>query len=209
MKSRHKNLPIWITQFAEKKWTTWALFLCCIADASFIPFPTSTFFLLLVTLNTKKVSEYIISGTLGIVSGALMAYLVGQYVWFNPHGEYTGFSQFLFNHAPGFSEDTYNKISILYTQWNFWLLCVAALTPIPYGIFAVFSGVFEINIFIFLFTTLTSHVIKFSLLALAALRIGEQFRKLSAYNCKPRAQITSVFIGIIILISNIFQILFQ
>lgn len=209
MKNRHKNLPNWITQAADKKWTTWALFLCSFADASFIPFPSSTFFLLLITLNTKKVSEYIISATLGILSGALVAYSVGHFVWFGPHGEYTGFSQFLFNHAPGFSEDAYFKIYILYTQWNFWLLCVASLTPIPYGIFAVFSGVFEINIFIFLFTTLISHVIKFSILALAALKIGEQIRKLAANNWKPLAQITSVFIGILIFISNTFKNMFQ
>lgn len=167
-------------QVADKKWGTWALFLSSFADASFLPFPTATFFLLLITLNTKKVSEYIISGTLGMLSGSVIAYIVGYFVLFGPHGEYTGFSQFLFNHVPGFSEGAYNNINNLYTQWNFWLLCAAAFSPVPYGVFAVFSGVFEINIFIFLITTLTSHLIKFSFLALVTLKSGEQIRKLTS-----------------------------
>ncbi len=209
MKNWSKNLQIWIVQVANTKWGIWALFLCSFADASFLPLPTSTFFLLLITLNTQKVSKYIISGTLGILSGALMTYFVGYFVWFGPHGEYTVFSQFLFNHAPGFSENAYNEINNLYKQWNFWLLYAAAFTPVPYGIFAVFSGVFEVNIFVFLFTTLISHIIKFSFLALVTLKIGEKIRKLASYNWKPLAMIASVIIGIVLFISNAFKNLFQ
>jgi membrane protein YqaA with SNARE-associated domain len=171
--------------------------------------PSSTFFLLLITLNNKKASEYIISGTLGILAGALMTYLVGYFVWFGPNGEYTGFSQFIFNHAPAFTEDSYNEINILYTHWNIWLLFAGALTPIPYGIFAFFSGVFETNVFVFLFTTLISHIIKFSFLALATLKIGEQIKKLVAYNWEPLAKITSVFTGLVVFISDTSKSLFQ
>ena len=209
MKNWSKNLQLWIMQVADTKWGTWSLFLCAFADASFLPLPVSTFLLLLITLNTKKVSEYIISGTLGILSGALMAYFAGYFIWFGPHGEYTGFSQFLFNHAPGFSEDAYNEINNLYTQWNFWLLCAAASTPIPYGIFAVFSGVFKINIFVFLFTTLVSHIIKFSFLALITLKIGEKIKNLAAYNWKPLKQVASAYIAIVLFISNTIKNLFQ
>jgi membrane protein YqaA with SNARE-associated domain len=173
------NLQIWIKQVINSKWGPWVFFLCAFADASFLPLPTSTFFILLIILYSEKASEYIISGTLGISSGALLTYFVGYFVWFGPNGEFTGLSQFLFNHVPGFSEDAYNKINILYTQWGYWLLGAAALTPVPYGIFAIFSGVFEINVFVFLFTTIISHAIKFSFLALATIKINEQIRKLA------------------------------
>ncbi len=199
----------WVVQTAKSKWGTWILFLCAFADGSFLPMPTATFFLLLITLNTKKASEYIISGTLGMLSGALMTYFAGYYLWFGPHGEYTQLSQILFNHVPGFSEDAYSRINILYKRWNFWVLFVAALTPIPYGIFAVFSGVFKINVLVFLITTFISHAIKLSFLALATLKISYQIKKVVSYNWKTPALITSVFIGIGIFISNTIKNLFQ
>jgi len=198
-----------IVQSATSRWSIWILFLCAFADASFLPLPSTTFFIFLIAFNNKRASEYIFSVIIGISSGALLAYFVGSFVWFGPDGEYTAFSQFLINHVPGYSEDGYIKINAFYTQWNFWILGAAALTPIPYGIFAVFSGVSEINVFIFLLTTILSHTIKFSFLALATLKAGEQIRKLSVIKWKPHVMITSFFIGIAVFISNTFKNLFQ
>jgi len=209
MKKWFKNPQNIIVQTAKSRWGIWILFLCAFADASFLPLPSTTFFLFLIAFNTEKASEYIFSVTLGISSGALLAYFAGNFVWLGPDGEHTAFCKFLFNHFPWFSEDAYIKINTLYTKWNFWILGAVALTPIPYGIFAAFSGVSEINIFIFLLTTILSHTIKFSFLALATLNAGELIRKLSVIKWKPHVMITSFFIGIAVFISNTFKNLFQ
>jgi membrane protein YqaA with SNARE-associated domain len=205
MKNWFEKLKTGITQLANTKWGTWALFICALADASFIPLPTSTFFLLLIALNGRKSAEYIFSATIGTLAGALIAYTVGHFAWFGQDGEYTGFVHFLFNHAPGFSENVYNNIHILYSKWDFWLLFAAASTPIPYGIFAIFSGVFEVNIFTFLFATFISQGIKFVILALASLKLGQLIRKPDLVNWKPVALITSAFNVMVIFISNGFK----
>jgi membrane protein YqaA with SNARE-associated domain len=205
MKDWFKKLHIWSLELADTKWGASALFIFAFADASFLPLPTSTFFLLLIALNIKKVPEYIVSGTLGTLTGAFAAYIVGHFAWFDPNGQYTGFVHFLFNHIPGFTESGYNDIHILYTKWGFWLLCIAAATPIPYGIFSVFSGVFEVNVFIFLFATFISQGIKFTLLALVSLKLGPVIRNLTPVNWKPVTMIITVFNITIIFISNFFK----
>ena len=209
MRKRTKNLQKRVMQVSGTKIGTLALFLCSFADASFLPLPATTFFLLLITLNNSKAAEYTISATMGILSGALITYFIGNYLWYGPAGGNTGLSLYLFDQVPGFSEDIFNKINILYAKWNIWLLFAAVLTPIPYSVFAVFSGMFEINIFVFIFTTLLSHAIKFSFLALTTLKAGEQIRKLTGFAWKPLALITSAFSGMVLFISNTFKNIFQ
>jgi membrane protein YqaA with SNARE-associated domain len=209
MKSWSNNLQTRITKSANSKWGSLAMFFCAFADASFLPLPTSTFFMLLVALNTKKAMEYIFSGTLGIVTGALTAYIIGHFAWFAPNGEYTLLGQFVFNHMPGFSESSFNNLHSFYSKWDFWLLFGAALTPIPFGIFSVFAGVFDMNIFIFLFAAIISHGIKFSILVLVTIKLGAQIQKISLFNRRVAANIISFCMVIIVFISDAFKNLFH
>jgi len=203
MKDWFKKVNIWIAYLANTKWGTFALFIFAFADASFLPLPVTTFFLVLILLNRRKLYKYILFVVLGTVTGALAGYTIGHYAWVKPDGEYTGVVQFLFNNIPGFSLAVYEKVQTLYTKWDFWILSGATVTPLPYGMFSVTSGAFNINIFIFFVTTLISQVIKYVFLAFFTVIIGPKFRKLSELDWKPVAIIIPVFIVIIILLTSV------
>ena len=179
------------------------MFICAFADASFLPLPVTTFFLVLILLNRRKLYKYILFVVLGTVTGALAGYTIGHYAWVKPDGEFTGVVQFLFNNIPGFSLAVYEKVQTLYTKWDFWILSGATVTPLPYGMFSVTSGAFNINIFIFFVTTLISQVIKYVFLAFFTVIIGPKIRKLSEIDWKPVAIIIPVFIVIIILLTSV------
>lgn len=194
MKLRINGLYTQTISLAATKWSEWALFLCALADAFFLPLPTSTFFLILIMMNGTKSFRYIIFGTLGTLVGALAAYSVGHFAWLNASGELTGLGHFVMNNIPGFSQNAYDKMHMLYSRWDFWILFLAAFTPIPYGIFAISSGVFDISIVIFIIATVTSQALKFFIMALLTTRIGPKVRMLFGLNWKPVALITSMFI---------------
>ena len=200
MKNWVRRLNVLLTKLANTKWGTLALSLCALADASFLPLPVTTFFLILIVLNTRKAFSYVIFTVIGTVAGALIGYSIGHLAWLKPNGEYTGAVQFLFNNVPGFSEDIYQKVHVLYTKWDFWILCGATLTPLPYCMFSVMSGVFSVNILIFLVTTLISQGLKYSVLTIITLTFGSAGRKLFQLNRKPVVVISSVFILIILVI---------
>ena len=189
-------------QMASTKWGIWVLFICAFADASFLPLPVTTIFLILALLNAKKTFKYALFVVLGTVAGASAGYLIGHYAWLKPNGQFTGFVQFLFNNVPGFSEDAYNKIHHLFIRWDYWILCAAAFTPVPYGVFSILSGVFEINILIFLLTTFVTQMIKFSLLALITAKLGLQVKKFTQLSWKPAAILTG-FVLVVIVISRV------
>jgi len=203
MKNWFRRLHLYITYLAKTKWGTISLFLCAFVDAAFFPLPVTTFFLLLVLLNNRMTYKYIIFVVTGTLAGAFIGYSFGRFIWIKPDGEFTGVVNFLFNNIPGFSKEIYEKVHLLYEKWGFWILCGATATPLPYGMFSVASGVFNINIFIFFLATLLSQGIKFIFLGKITLRIGPKVRNLMQLNWKPAAIITSVCILIFFIASNV------
>ena len=204
MKNWFKSLHIWSLQWANTKWGIWALVICAFADASFFGLPTPILFLALALLNIKKAYKYALFGTLGTLAGAIAGYSIGHFAWLNTDGEFTRLAQFLFNNIPGFSEAGYDKIQILYAKWDFWILFVATALPLPFKIFSISSGVFDINLLIFCIATLISQGIKFFLLAILTIKLGPEVKKLFEFNWKPVAIIATATIAITILIFKIF-----
>jgi membrane protein YqaA with SNARE-associated domain len=204
MKEVFRKLNIRILKWANTKWGVWALFLCAFADASIFGLPTPMLFLALALLNIKKVYRYALFGILGTLAGSVAGYSIGHFAWIDTNGEFTGLAQFMFNNIPGFSEAGYNKIHILYANWDFWILFIAAALPLPYKLFSISSGVFDINFLIFCFATLISQGIKFFLLALLTVKLGPEVKKLIEFNWKPIAIIATASIAITIVVFKIF-----
>jgi membrane protein YqaA with SNARE-associated domain len=203
MKEVFKRLNNWILKWADTKWGIWALFLCAFADASILGLPTPMLFLALALLNIKKAYKYALFGILGTLAGSIAGYSIGHFAWLDTNGEFTRFAQFLFNNIPGFSEAGYNKIHILYAKWDFWILFIAATLPLPYKLFSISSGVFDINFVIFCFATLISQGIKFFLWALLTIKFGQGVKKLLEFNWKPIAIIATACIAIAIVVIKI------
>jgi membrane protein YqaA with SNARE-associated domain len=201
MREWFKRFKIQSLSQPDTKWDARLLFILAFIDASFLPLPAQTLFLFLILMNSSKSVRYIIFGSLGTFAGALAGYLIGHFAILNIHGEYTGLVKFLFDNIPGFSESDYNRMQILYSKWDFWILFIASFTPVPYGMFAISSGVFEINLFIFCIATFFSQTLKFIILAFVTAKLGPQVRKIIEFNLKPIAIITLICIAIIILVT--------
>ncbi len=202
MKDWFSRLHLRISETANTELGILILFICAVADASFLPLPVTTLFLFLVLLNPKMIRKYVIFVILGTLSGALAGYLIGHYAWQKPDGEFTGAVQFLFNNIPGFSPGVYIKVHDLFTKWDTWILCAATVTPLPYGMFSISSGVFDVGILIFLITTFICQTIKYSFLALLTIKLGPEIKKMAKFNWKPIAILAAVVL-IVIAVSNL------
>jgi len=207
MKEVVKRLNLWIMKWADTKWGPWALLLCAFADSSILGLPTPMLFIALVLLNYKKAYKYALFGILGTMAGSMAGYLIGHFIWLDLNGEFTGLAQFLFNNIPGFSEAGYNKFQTLYEKWDFWVLFLAAALPLPYKIFSISSGVFDINLFIFFIATLISQAIKYFLLALITIKLGSRVKKLIEMNWKPILIITTACIALAIAVIKLQNII--
>lgn len=203
MKDWLKSIYIW-SQWANTRWGGWALFICAFADASFLPLPTPMFFLALTMLNITKAYKYALCGTLGTLFGAVAGYSIGHFAWLTADGSFTGLAQFIFNHVPGFSEAVFTKINIQFVKWDFWILFIVAFIPVPYKIFSISSGVFDVNVIMFCIATLFSQALKFYLFALLIIKRGSAVKKLFEFKLAPVAIIATACIAIAIVVINTF-----
>ena len=196
------RLNLSITDLATTKWGTLILFFSALADAAVFPLPVTTFFIILILLNNRMTFRYILIVVIGTISGAFAGYLIGRFLWIKPDGEFTAVVQFLFHNIPGFSFEIYQKVHSLFTKWDIWILCAATTTPLPYGMFSIASGAFQINIFSFFIATLISQGIKFIFLGFLTSKVGPRISKILEYDLKPVAIISTVCILIILAVSN-------
>jgi membrane protein YqaA with SNARE-associated domain len=201
MKDWISNLLHRISESENSKLYLFILFISAIADASLLPFPVTTLFLFLIFLNSKMIHKYVFFVVLGTLIGAIAGFLIGHFAWLKPDGEFTGAVQFLFNNIPGFSPGVYQKVHDLFVKWDLWILCAASVTPLPYGMFSVSAGVFDVGIFLFLSTTLVCQTIKYSFLAMVTIKLGPEVKRIMKFKWKPIA-ILAVLVLIVIAVSN-------
>ena len=205
MKNWIKALNSWSLKWAKTKWGAWALFICAFADASFLPLPTPMFFLTLTLLNISHAYKYALYGTFGIFLGAVAGYTIGHFAWLTLNGEFTGLAQFMFNHIPGFSVEVYNNIQVQFGKWDFWILFVASFMPLPYNIFSISSGVFDVNVFMFCLSTLIGQGLRFYLIAFLIVKLGPEVKRLFEKKLKPIIIIATICILIVILFKPAFS----
>ena len=203
MKIWFKKFNIWISDIAATKWGSLVMFLFAFADASFLPLPVTTIFLILIVLNTKKAAKQIIAVVSGTLLGATAGYFIGHFAWIKPNGEFTAMAQYLLHHIPGFSYEVYNKVHNLYAKWDYWIVCIATVTPLPYGMFSSAAGAFGINFLIFILSTLVCQGLKFTLIAFFSLKLIPRIKSIAEFNWKPIAIISSVFFVLIIVVVRI------
>ncbi len=170
-----------IYDLSDHKYASWILFMLAIGDSSFIPTPITTLFLILVTVNPEKSTEYFTRLMAGLAIGGSIAYLTGRMLWFEHNGNFSEFALFVLGSIPGFTENSYHSIQFLYAKWNFWFLFFASFTPIPLGLFSFTSGAFHINYIIFLLSTIAGNGIKLIILSVFFTRIAEKIRRFKLF----------------------------
>lgn len=171
-----KKLYHWVLSWAETKYGTIALFVLAFTESIFFPIPPDVLLIALALGATAKAFKYAFICTLGSVSGAFVGYTIGYYAWLTSSGEFTTFANFFFAHVPGFTVELYERIRILFVKWDFWVIFTAGFTPIPYKVFTITSGVFDINFLMFTLASVISRGTRFFLIAWLIWKYGPSIK---------------------------------
>jgi membrane protein YqaA with SNARE-associated domain len=167
-----KRLYNWVLEWATTPYASIALFTFAFIEAIFFPVPADVLLIVLVLGFRQKAFRYALYATIGSVSGAIIGYLAGHYAWVNSGGDFTWFANLFFNNIPGFSIDLFERLKILYAKWDFWIIFTAGFTPVPYKLFTVTAGVFDMNLPLFLLASLISRGARFFLITFLLYRYG-------------------------------------
>lgn len=149
-----RKLYNWVLYWAETPYGAWALFLLALCESSFFPIPPDVLLIALAVAIPGKSFYYALICSLGSVLGGCIGYLIG---W--------KFMAAIGNEIIAFYGLTqrFNDIKQLYQAYDAWAVGIAGFTPIPYKVFTISAGAFNINFLVFFMASLISRSARFFL----------------------------------------------
>lgn len=171
-----KKLYDWVLSWAASPYALTALFVLAFTESVFFPIPPDILLIAMAMGAVAKSFRFALICTIGSVSGAIVGYYIGNLAWLNSNGEFTGLANLFFNNIPGFTHELYNNIKILFDEWDFWIIFTAGFTPIPYKVFTITSGAFEMNLIMFIIASVVSRGARFFLVAYLIWKFGPSIK---------------------------------
>lgn len=166
-----RRLYDWVLHWAQTPYGAPALFWLAFAESSFFPLPPDILLLALCLSLPEKSYRYALLSTSGSVVGGMGGYLIGYALW-------GAMAELFYQYVPGFTPAGFNHIQQLFSSYDFWVIFTAGFTPLPYKIFTIGAGVFEINFPLFVLTSLLSRGLRFFLVAGLIYTFGQQVKGL-------------------------------
>ncbi|MGV8079468.1 MAG: YqaA family protein [Syntrophales bacterium] len=167
-----RRLYDWVLHWADTPFGAPALFVLSFAEASFFPIPPDPLLIALVLGAQSKAFRFAANCTAASVLGALLGYGIGYFVWWDGPGVFSPVALFFFENVPGFTVSMFRYIQGLFETWNFWIIFTAGFTPIPYKVFTVSGGAFDVNLPMFLVASIVSRGARFFLVAFLIWKFG-------------------------------------
>jgi membrane protein YqaA with SNARE-associated domain len=142
----------WTIQWADRPGGRWALFFIAVAESSFFPIPPDVLLIALCVGAVGQSFRFALICSVGSVLGGVIGYGIGYWGY-----EWIGEPIVRFYHGEAVME----KVKGWYEEWGFWGTLAAAITPIPYKVFTIASGVFQFSFWEFLLASAIGRPFRF------------------------------------------------
>jgi membrane protein YqaA with SNARE-associated domain len=165
--NRRKNiirrLYDWVLHWAETPYGAWALFLLAFAESSFFPIPPDVLLIALAISIPTRALKYAMICTVGSLVGGVVGYGIGLYGF-----ETIGRPIVEFYNG----QEIMQGIKERYDQYGFFGVLAAAVTPLPYKIFTISSGVFRFDFSQFMLASILGRSLRFFAVAALIWKFG-------------------------------------
>ena len=155
----------WTLEKAQHKNAKWYLSLISFAESSFFPIPPDILLIPMALASKAKALFYAFICTLFSVLGGIIGYAIG-YFFYNSVGIYI----VDFYHL----ENSFNIFESYYKEFGILIVLGAGITPFPYKFITIASGVFGLNIFLFIIVSIIGRGLRFYLIAILLYFFGEK-----------------------------------
>lgn len=140
-----------------------ALFVVSFAESSFFPLPPDIMLGPMAAAEPRKWLRYALICTLASVLGGLAGYAIGMFLL-------EGVGRWIIDFY-GYG-DRLEQFRHMYDEWGIWVVAVAGLTPFPYKVATIASGMAAFSIPIFIVTSAATRGLRFLIVAWVFHRFG-------------------------------------
>lgn len=146
----------WVLHWSTTRYALPALAILSFAESSFFPIPPDVLLIAMVVAVPMKAFRYAAVCSVASVLGGMFGYLLGwQFM------EAMGTPIVNFYHL----QAQWDKIGGWYEEYNAWAVGAAGFTPLPYKVFTLAAGAFQINFPVFVLASLVSRSARFFIVA--------------------------------------------
>lgn len=158
-----EKLRTWTLSLAERPGARRALALVSFAESSFFPIPPDLLLFPMTLQTPHHAWRLAIICTIASVLGGIAGYVLG-YAFFENIGI----------HIINFYElnEQFDKFGTLYNRWGIVIILIAGFTPIPYKVFTIASGIWAINLPLFVVASLIARGARYFLVCWLTKRFG-------------------------------------
>jgi membrane protein YqaA with SNARE-associated domain len=162
-----RRLYDWTLSLAASKYALWALAAVSLVESSVFPIPPDVLMIPMIIAAPRR--AWLIAGvcTAASVLGGALGYLIG-WAFF----EQIGRPVLDFYGMTG----RFDEFSTTYNAWGAWAVLVAGITPFPYKVVTILSGVTGLNFTVFMVASLLARGFRFFVLAALLWRFGAPIR---------------------------------
>ncbi|MDB5570204.1 MAG: DedA family [Hyphomicrobiales bacterium] len=164
-----QRLYRWTLSLAESPRATPALAAVAFAESSFFPIPPDVVLVPMALANPKKAWFYAGVCTLASVAGGIVGYGIGYFLY-----ETVGlWLMTLYGYV-----NKVEALRVFYDQWGWLFILVKGLTPIPFKLVTIVSGMLKYNLLLFIVLATITRGARFFLLAAILNQWGEPIKRM-------------------------------
>jgi membrane protein YqaA with SNARE-associated domain len=176
----------WTMGLAAHPGALWALTLVAFAESSFFPIPPDVLLIPMVLAARRRAWLIAAVCTAASVAGGLAGYGIGYFL-------YDAIGRPLVDLFGG--GHAFELFRANYNEWGLWIVFTAGLTPLPYKVFTILSGVTQLDLGLFTLGSGISRGLRFFLEVLLLWYVGEPIRAFVEGNLKV---VTTVFVVLLL-----------
>jgi len=157
----------WVLSYAESPHGMLALFILAFVESSFFPIPPDVLLIALALGKPRK--AFLLAGlcSVGSVLGGILGWYIGYALFETVGRPIVDFSHF---------QAQFENVRQLYLGNAFAAIAIAGFTPIPYKVFTIAAGVFEVPLGTLVLASALSRTGRFVLVAGMIYFLGERVR---------------------------------
>ncbi len=154
----------WTLRLAHHRHAVRSMAAVSFAESSFFPIPPDVMLVPMVLANRDRAYWIATVCTVASVLGGLLGYVIGAFLW-----ESIGIWLAQLYHL----EEKMEGLRGLYAEWGSAVILIKGLTPIPFKLVTIASGVFAFNFPLFVLLAAITRGFRFFLIAFLLKRFGE------------------------------------
>ncbi|WP_132318669.1 YqaA family protein [Pseudobacteriovorax antillogorgiicola] len=205
-----RRLYDWVLHWADTPYGFTALVLISFVESSFFPIPPDVLLMALVLAAPTKWAKIAFACTLASVAGGVAGYGIGVLAW-DTMGMWivenlvrvplTPVDGRMDIALPAYMTKMFGDslggsyLFQVYDTWGAWIVGIFGLTPLPYKLVTITAGVAQLNLPVFIITSIVARGFRFFVVSYILFKVGEPAK---AFIDKHFNKLTIIFVVLLI-----------